>query len=108
MSQQSLDKVFEIILDRKKEMSDNSYTVQLLKKGDNKILKKIGEESTELVMAAVKDDKKEISYECADLIYHMMVLLAHKNIPLTDIYKELESRMGISGLEEKAQRGKNG
>lgn len=85
-------------------MPEKSYTTELFKKGDNKILKKIGEESTELVMAAIQNQKNEIIYESADLLYHLFVLLSHKNIALTDIYAELARRFGISGLEEKAQR----
>lgn len=104
MNPEILTQLFETILSRKGESPEKSYTAQLFAKGDNKILKKIGEESTELVMAAVKDDKREIIYEAADVIYHLMVLLAHKNIGLSEIFLELQNRMSISGLEEKAQR----
>ncbi len=106
MKAEILSEVYQILKKRKKEMSNKSYTSSLFKKGDNHILKKIGEESTELVMASVKNEKSEIIYEAADLFFHIMVLLAQKNIELDDIFEELKRRQGTSGLEEKAKRDK--
>lgn len=99
-----LDQIFETIQLRKLSSPDESYTAQLFAKGENKILKKIGEETTELVMASVANDRENIIYEAGDVIYHMMVLLSHKDIEISEVYKELARRMGVSGLEEKASR----
>jgi phosphoribosyl-ATP pyrophosphohydrolase len=99
-----LDDLFKVIQSRKGASPDESYTSRLFSKGENKILKKIGEEATELVMAGAKDRRDEIICESADLLYHMMVLLAYKDMELEEVYRELARRQGISGLEEKAQR----
>lgn len=104
MPQSILNQLYQILLQKKEEDPNKSYTAQLFLKGDNQILKKIGEEATELIMAGVKGQEKEIIYECADLFYHILVFLAHKNIPFLEIEKELKSRMSISGLEEKKSR----
>ncbi len=99
-----LNQLYQTLLQKKGEDPTKSYTAQLFLKGDNQILKKIGEEATELVMAGVKGQAQEIIYETADLFYHILVLLAHKNIPFLEIEKALKGRMGISGLEEKKSR----
>jgi|TARA_R100001143_G_C3314845_1_gene111924 phosphoribosyl-ATP pyrophosphohydrolase len=82
-----------------------SYTAKLLAKGPDAFLKKIGEEATELVMAAKDNDRDKIVYETADLWFHTLVALAHYNVRPEDILKELARREGVSGLEEKAKRG---
>ncbi len=87
---------------------DSSYVARLLHKGPDAFLKKIGEEATEVVMAA-KDadhggDKAKITYEVADLWFHCMIALAHYGLTPTDVVMELERRAGISGIEEKALR----
>ncbi|QIM48027.1 phosphoribosyl-ATP diphosphatase [Pusillimonas sp. DMV24BSW_D] len=82
-----------------------SYTAKLLAKGPDAFLKKIGEEATELVMAAKDNDREKIVYETADLWFHTLVALAHYNVRPEDILKELARREGVSGLEEKAKRG---
>ena len=79
-----------VIKQRKKDMPENSYTTHLFQKGEEKILKKMGEECIEVILA--KDNDKDIIYESADLIYHLMVYLVYKNIPFEDILKELKSR----------------
>ena len=81
-----------LLLDRKKEMKEGSYTTYLFEKGLDKILKKVGEESTEVIIAAKAEDKKETIYEIADLCYHVLVLMAHTGISLKDIQYELASR----------------
>lgn len=89
-----LDELYEVLMDRKINPREGSYTSSLLyhKKGINAILEKIGEECTELILA-VKDGKRdEIIYEAADLIYHMMVLFVKLDIRLEEIWKELERR----------------
>ncbi|MAK56226.1 MAG: phosphoribosyl-ATP diphosphatase [Pusillimonas sp.] len=82
-----------------------SYTAKLLAKGPDAFLKKIGEEATELVMAAKDNDRNKIVYETADLWFHTLVALAHYNVRPEDILNELARREGVSGLEEKAKRG---
>ena len=96
--------VYQIILDRKTNLTDNSYTASLMRGGIDKILKKIGEEATEVVIAGKGGVREEIVYEAADLVFHLLVLLGHQNIPPRDVYDELRRRLGISGLEEKASR----
>ena len=87
-----LDEIFEVILDRKKNPKENSYICSLFNKGEDKILEKIGEEATEVILASKKDKKSEIIHECADLIFHMLVLLGYKGIELREVYEELERR----------------
>lgn len=82
----------------------DSYVAKLNAKGLDAILKKIGEEATETVMAAKDGDKHKVIYETADLWFHCMVLLAHQDIDVQDIINELSRRMGTSGLAEKAAR----
>ena len=89
-----LDELYEVLMDRKLNPKDGSYTSRLIyhEKGINAILEKIGEECTELILA-VKDGKKDdIIYEAADLIYHMMALFVKLDIRLEEIWKELERR----------------
>lgn len=83
---------------------NNSYTAKLLAKGPNAFLKKIGEEATELVMAAKDNDREQLIYETADLWFHTLVALAHYNVRPEDVLNELARREGVSGLEEKAGR----
>ena len=82
----------ELIKGRKTEMKEGSYTTYLFQKGIDKILKKVGEESTEVIIAGKAADKKETIYEIADLAYHVMVLMIEMGISLEDIHKELASR----------------
>lgn len=88
----SLDALMELIKGRKSDKKEGSYTTYLFEKGIDKILKKVGEESTEVIIAAKADDKKETIYEVADLTYHIMVMMAEMGITLEDIEKELASR----------------
>ncbi len=87
---------------------EKSYVSRLFAKGDDAILKKIGEEATETVMAAkdarISGDSSKLLYECADLWFHSMVMLAHYNLTPQDVLDELARREGISGIEEKAAR----
>ena len=82
----------KLIEGRKIEKKEGSYTSYLFEKGLDKILKKIGEESTEVIIAGKAEDKKETIYEIADLAYHVMVLMVEAGISLEDIHKELASR----------------
>jgi len=100
-------KQLEIILeDRKNANSDNSYVSSLYQKGTDEILKKIAEESAEVIMATKDNSADKIIYEVADLWFHTLVLLRHKNIEVSKIEQELSRRFGLSGLEEKANRNK--
>jgi len=96
--------VYDVILERKRNPSENSYTAALMRKGIDKILKKIGEEATEVVIAAKGGKREEIVYETSDLIYHLLVLLGYCDIPPEEIFAELRRRFGMSGIEEKNSR----
>jgi len=93
-----------ILEQRKLESADKSYVASLYAKGLDSILKKIGEEATETVIAAKGGDKKQIVYETADLWFHCMVLLADQGLGPDDVLQELQRRFGLSGHEEKARR----
>ena len=88
----SYQALFELIRGRKEEKKEGSYTTYLFEKGLDKILKKVGEESTEVIIAAKAQDKAETIYEIADLAYHVMVLMIEAGISLEDIHRELSSR----------------
>lgn len=88
----SYEQLLSLIKGRKEEKKDGSYTTYLFEKGLDKILKKIGEESTEVIIAAKAEDKKETIYEIADLAYHVMVLMVEAGISLEDVHRELASR----------------
>jgi phosphoribosyl-AMP cyclohydrolase / phosphoribosyl-ATP pyrophosphohydrolase len=88
----TLSQVFQVICDRRDHPNPDSYTSKLLAGGDNKILKKVGEESAEVVMACKDDIADEIAGEVADLFYHTLVALAHHNVDLKDVYRKLQSR----------------
>jgi len=92
LSEFSLEGMIDLIKGRKINKKEGSYTTYLFEKGLDKILKKIGEECTEVIIAAKADDKKETVYEIADLAYHIMVLMIEMGISLEDIHKELASR----------------
>jgi phosphoribosyl-ATP pyrophosphohydrolase len=83
---------------------ERSYVARLLHKGEDAILKKIGEEATETVMAAKDGDRQKIIAETADLWFHTLVMLAHYNLSPADVLAELARREGLSGIDEKAQR----
>lgn len=91
-SEFSMDGLYELLQGRKADMPEGSYTTYLFDKGVDKILKKIGEESTEVIIAGKADDKKETVYEIADLAYHVMVLMVEMGISVDDIRRELASR----------------
>ena len=103
-----LARIASTIESRKGASSDQSYVAALLRKGDNAILKKIGEEATETVIAAKDGDKIALVGEVADLWFHCLVLLASRDLGPRDVLSELERREGLSGLAEKAQRSKGG
>lgn len=88
----TLSQVFQVICDRRDNPSESSYTCKLFAGGDNKILKKIGEEGAEVVMAFKDDNPDEIAGEVADLLYHTMVALAHHKVDIKDVYRKLQER----------------
>jgi len=90
----TLTEVFKVIRDRRDNPKEGSYTNSLFAGGDNKILKKIGEESAEVVMACKDDVKDEIAGEVADLFYHSLVAIAYHGVDIRDVYKKLDNRRG--------------
>jgi len=101
-----LQELAKILEQRKLESADKSYVASLYSKGIDTILKKIGEEAAETIIAAKNGDKKQIIYETADLWFHCMVLLADQGLAPDDVLQELQRRFGLSGLDEKEQRSK--
>jgi len=99
-----LQAVYQVILGRKTQPAESSYTASLMQKGIDKILKKVGEEATEVVIAAKGGQRDEIVYETADLFFHLLVMLGYHDIPPEEVYNELRRRFGTSGIEEKASR----
>lgn len=99
-----LDRISVILEARKQGEPGSSYVAKLYSKGLDTILKKIGEESTELVMAAKDGNRTKILHETADLWFHCMVMLAQQGLGPDDVLMELEKRFGVSGIEEKASR----
>lgn len=99
-----LDRLADTLEARKTAAPDSSYVARLYAKGTDAILKKIGEEATETVMAAKDGQPEKIIYEVADLWFHTLVLLAHTGLKPQDVLDELARREGISGIDEKASR----
>ena len=101
----SVYKLYELIKGRKINMTEGSYTTYLFNSGIDKILKKIGEESSEVIIGAKNDSKEEIIYELADLFYHSLVLMVEKNITLNDIKDELAKRSIVDKKVKQASMG---
>ncbi|MBW8077514.1 MAG: phosphoribosyl-ATP diphosphatase [Gallionella sp.] len=91
---------------RKHALPDTSYVAKLFGKGEDAILKKVGEEATEVILASKEGDKTHLVYETADLWFHCMVLLAHHDLSAQDVLDELSRREGLSGIAEKNSRTK--
>ncbi len=102
-----LQQLTQVLEERKNADPDSSYVAKLYDKGLDGILKKIGEEATETVMAAKDGDPDKIVYETADLWFHCMILLVNQGLSPDDVLNELARRFGLSGLEEKASRIKD-
>jgi len=102
-----LQQLAEVLEARKSAAPDSSYVARLYSEGLDAILKKIGEEATETVLAAKDGDPAQIVHETADLWFHTLVLLAQQGLGPEDVLAELERRFGLSGLEEKAARSKS-
>ena len=104
MADDVLQRLAALIRARRAESAASSYTRQLIDAGPERCAKKLGEEATETVIAAMGADAGALTCEAADLVYHLLVLLECRRVPWQDVLAELESRMGTSGLAEKAAR----
>ena len=100
----ALDRLSATIEARKSADPDSSWTAKLLAKGPEKCAEKFGEEAIEAIIAAVKNDRENLTNEAADVLYHLLVMLAARDIPLADVLAELDRREGTSGIAEKAAR----
>ena len=100
----TLNKLYDLVNSRHDADPKKSYVAKLFKKGEGKICQKIGEEAAEVIVAALDEKKKHVVSESADLLFHLTVLWAKKGIKPEDVAEELNARMGISGLDEKAAR----
>lgn len=100
----TLERLAATITARKGADPDSSWTAKLLAKGPEKCAEKFGEEAVEAIIEAVKGDRDRLTSEAADVIYHLLVMLAARDVTLSDVLAELDRRMGTSGLAEKAAR----
>ena len=100
----TLERLAEVLEARKQADPDSSYVAGLYARGLDSILKKVGEEATETVIAAKGGDREQLVYETADLWFHTLVMLAHQGLNPAQVLAELERRFGLSGLDEKAAR----
>ena len=99
-----IERIYQIILQRKAAPSPDSYVCRLLEKGEDKILQKVGEEAVEVLLAGKGSDDDALVYELADLVFHSLVLLGARDISPARVAAELERRFGTSGVAEKASR----
>jgi phosphoribosyl-ATP pyrophosphohydrolase len=106
MKQDILKNLTATLEARKQASPESSYVAKLFSKGEDAILKKVGEEATEVILASKSGDKAHLVYETADLWFHCMVLLAQHGLSADDVLNELARREGMSGIEEKASRKK--
>ena len=104
MNQDILKKLTETIEARRLASPDSSYVAKLFAKGEDAILKKVGEEATEVILASKSAQREQIVYETADLWFHCMVMLAFHGLKADDVLNELARRDGLSGIEEKNRR----
>ncbi len=103
-----LQQLSDVLEQRKQADADSSYVAGLYAKGLDAILKKIGEEATETVIAAKNGDARQIIYETADLWFHTLIMLSQQGLGPQAVLDELQRRFGLSGIEEKARRGHTG
>ena len=99
-----LDELYAIIENRRQKGGTNSWTTKLFEEAPDLPAKKIGEEASEVIIAAMKRDKEELTHEAADLLYHLLVILSATEVPMTSVWEKLKQRQGVSGLDEKANR----
>ena len=100
-----LEDLAATIASRKGADPDSSWTAKLFAKGPEKCAEKFGEEAVEAIIAAVKNDRDNLVYEAADVIYHLLVMLESRDVALGEVLAELARRQGVSGIAEKAGRG---
>ena len=100
----TLQRLEQVIAERRSASPDSSYVAKLTAKGIEKMAQKVGEEATETVIAALSGSREEVVGESADLLFHLLVLLQARRIKLEEVLAELDRREGVSGLEEKASR----
>lgn len=100
----ALDRLAATIESRKGADPTSSWTAKLLSQGPEKAAKKFGEEAVEAIIEAVRGDRERLTAEAADVLYHLLVMLAARDITLSDVLAELEQREGVSGIDEKAAR----
>ena len=99
-----LHELEQVIASRKGADPDSSWTAKLLAKGPEKCAEKFGEEAIEAIIAVAKNDRDNLTYEAADVLYHLLVMLAARGVALDDVLEELARRQGLSGIAEKAAR----
>ena len=99
-----LNRLAATIASRKGADPETSWTAKLMAKGPSKAAEKFGEEAVEAIIAAAKGDRENLTYEAADVLYHLLVMLAASDVDLADVLAELERREGISGIAEKSAR----
>jgi len=102
----TLEDLYATILARKGADPESSWTAKLFAKGPEKCAEKFGEEAIEAIIEATRDNKERLTDEAADVLYHLLVMLASRDVPFSDVMKVLENRQGISGLDEKAARSR--
>ena len=100
----TLERLEAVISERRAASSDSSYVASLFAKGREKIAQKVGEEATETVIAALSGDPAKLTSEAADLLFHLLVLLADGDVGIDEVLAELDRRDGVSGIAEKAAR----
>ncbi len=100
----TLERLAAVIEARKGADPESSWTAKLLAKGPEKVAEKFGEEAVEAIIEAVKGDRERLTSEAADVVYHLLVMLASRDVPLEAVLEELERRTGTSGIDEKAGR----
>lgn len=100
----TLERLEQVIAERRGASADSSYVASLFAKGREKIAQKVGEEATETVIASLSGDPAKLTAEAADLLFHLLVLLAEGGVTIDDVLAELDRRDGVSGIAEKASR----
>lgn len=100
----TLERLEAVIAERREASADSSYVAALFAKGREQIAQKVGEEATETVIAALSGDPEKLTSEAADLLFHLMVLLAERGVTIDEVLAELDRREGVSGIVEKAAR----
>jgi phosphoribosyl-ATP pyrophosphohydrolase len=105
-STEILEQLYNVIQERRNGDPEKSYIAKRMKQGTAKIAQKVGEEAVETVIAAMRNDNKELIGESADLLFHWLLLLADRGITIAEVMAELKHREGLSGLDEKAKRKK--